>query len=87
MDGEGVRRRRPKDRTQDVSGTTWTTRIKTSRPTVSRSGNATTDSNLVTRQGFEPQLPGPEPGVLPLDDRVPATGRTLTFDRSVYAAA
>ncbi len=21
------------------------------------------------RQGFEPQLPGPEPGVLPLDDR------------------
>jgi hypothetical protein len=24
-------------------------------------------------QGFEPQLPGPEPGVLPLDD--PATGR------------
>ena len=23
-------------------------------------------------QGFEPQLPGPEPGVLPLDD--PATG-------------
>ena len=25
-------------------------------------------------QGFEPQLPGPEPGVLPLDD--PATARS-----------
>lgn len=23
---------------------------------------------FVARQGFEPQLPGPKPGVLPLDD-------------------
>ena len=30
---------------------------------------------VVTRQGFEPQLPGPEPGVLPLDDRVMAPPR------------
>ena len=25
-------------------------------------------------QGFEPQLPGPEPGVLPLDDPATAVG-------------
>ena len=28
--------------------------------------------SMAAGQGFEPQLPGPEPGVLPLDD--PATG-------------
>ena len=30
------------------------------------------DRQMAAGQGFEPQLPGPEPGVLPLDD--PATG-------------
>jgi len=29
---------------------------------------------MAAGQGFEPQLPGPEPGVLPLDDPATAGG-------------
>jgi hypothetical protein len=30
---------------------------------------------MAAGQGFEPQLPGPEPGVLPLDDPAPSLPR------------
>jgi hypothetical protein len=33
-----------------------------------------TTGNEAAGQGFEPQLPGPEPGVLPLDDPATAVG-------------
>jgi hypothetical protein len=34
-------------------------------------------------QGFEPQLPGPEPGVLPLDD--PGTGHLACAIIAIFA--
>ncbi len=33
-----------------------------------------TTARQAAGQGFEPQLPGPEPGVLPLDDPATAEG-------------
>ena len=40
----------------------------TSASVAQRSIQLSHGCNLAGEQGFEPQLPGPEPGVLPLDD-------------------
>ena len=37
-------------------------------------GNVRGYGTMAAGQGFEPQLPGPEPGVLPLDDPATAWG-------------